>query len=429
MRVLVVGATGLIGSAAAARLVSLGHTVIAVVRVNDRAARRLPTAETIVVDLQQATEPEAWRPHLAGVDAVVNCAGLLQASHGALRKVHGEAVGALFAACEATGVRRVVHVSAIGVEREAASDFSETKLVGDRALMARDLDWVILRPSVVVGRAAYGGSALFRALARLPAVPLIKAAGPVDAVQLDDVSETIASMLSANAPARIVLELVGPERLSFEDLIFTYRRWLGIDNRWAVRVPDWLVAAACRVADFAGWLGWRPPMRSNARRELAHGSVGDAAAWIKTTGIRPKSLAEALAGEPASVQEHWFANLYLVKPVAFAILAGYWIVTGIVALGPGWDGGRHLIEAAGFGGLTAPAIVVGSVVDIIIGLAIVVRRSARAGLYAALAVSAFYILAATVLVPRLWIDPLGPLLKIVPIIALNLVCLAILGDR
>src|SRR6516225_7736936 len=168
MRVLVVGATGLIGSAAAARLVSLGHTVIAVVRVNDRAARRLPTAETIVVDLQQATEPEAWRPHLAGVDAVVNCAGLLQARHGALRKVHGEAVGAFFAACEAAGVRRVVHVSAVGVEREAASDFSATKLTGDRALMARDLDWVILRPSVVVGRAAYGGSALFRALAQLP---------------------------------------------------------------------------------------------------------------------------------------------------------------------------------------------------------------------------------------------------------------------
>jgi uncharacterized protein YbjT (DUF2867 family) len=79
----------------------------------------------------------------------------------------------LFAACEQAGVRRIVQVSAIGGDRHTATAFSQTKLAGDTALMQRDLDWVILRPSVVLGPAAYGGSALFRGLAALPLLPVI----------------------------------------------------------------------------------------------------------------------------------------------------------------------------------------------------------------------------------------------------------------
>src|SRR5262249_52560522 len=135
------------------------------------------------------------------------------------------------------------------------------------------------------------------------------------------------------------------------------------------------------------------------------------------------------AAEPASVQEHWFANLYLLKPVAFAVLAAYWILTGIVALGPGWMGGKEILDEAGLAAVATPAAFAGGLADILIGIGIAIRRSARLALHAALALSGFYILAATLLVPRLWLDPLGPLLKILPIIVLTLVCLAILDDR
>jgi hypothetical protein len=64
-----------------------------------------------------------------------------------------------------------------------------------------------------------------------------------------------------------------------------------------------------------------------------------------------------------------------------------------------------------------------------IGLAIAIRRTTRLGLYAALAITIFYIVAGTLLLPRLWADPLGPVLKALPILALNLVALAILRDR
>ena len=202
MRVFVTGATGLIGSAAVARLTAAGHEVVAAVHRHDRAARRLAAAEIEIVDFAEMIDAEAWCPHLAGADAVLNCVGLLQGQGGSLKRLHGDAVDALFTACERLAIRRVVHLSAIGVDRGALSDYSKTKMAGDKALMARDLDWVILRPSVAVGRAAYGASALFRALAALPVVGAMRDAGPLQVVQLDEVVDTIVMLLAADAPAR-----------------------------------------------------------------------------------------------------------------------------------------------------------------------------------------------------------------------------------
>jgi uncharacterized protein YbjT (DUF2867 family) len=77
LRVLLTGATGLIGSAVLARLMAEGHEVVAVARPGGtrqglRAARWLP------MDIAKAGQVADWLPHLAGVDAVVNCAGVLQ---------------------------------------------------------------------------------------------------------------------------------------------------------------------------------------------------------------------------------------------------------------------------------------------------------------------------------------------------------------
>jgi hypothetical protein len=85
------------------------------------------------------------------------------------------------------------------------------------------------------------------------------------------------------------------------------------------------------LGDVAGALGWRPPVRSNAAREIARGAVGDPGPWMLVTGIRPRSLAQALAAEVAPVQEKWFARLYLLKAVIFSVLAIFWIATGIIS--------------------------------------------------------------------------------------------------
>jgi hypothetical protein len=243
------------------------------------------------------------------------------------------------------------------------------------------------------------------------------------------VTQTIELMIKPGAPARVVLELAGPERLGFEDVVQKYRRWLGWPPARPVKMPAFGANLMFAAGDAIGALGWRPPIRRTAQREIARGAVGDPAEWMRITGVRPLALDAALAREPASVQERWFARLYLLKPAVLAVLSLFWIVTGLLSLGPAREAGGVLARAAGAAGLAPSVGLAGGIVDILVGLAIAFRRTARSGLYAALAISIFYLVGGSLLVPGLWADPLGPLLKIFPILTLNIVALAILDDR
>ena len=430
MRILLIGGTGFIGSAIAARLAAEGHEIHGVARSLDAAARRLPVSRWIELDMRRAATPEIWLPHLDGIEAVVNCAGTLQDSgRDSTGAVHDRAPSALWEACQRAGVGRVIHFSAMGVDRGGLTDFSRTKLKGDEALEQSSLDWVILRPSVVVGRQAYGGSALFRGLAAFPLLPRSPEAGRLDVVQLDDVVETVVRLLPSSMPSRVALELAGPDRLSFEEVVQAYRRWLGWKPARIVDAPAFLMRSAYAAGDLIAWLGWRPPIRSTARREVVRGAIGDATQWKRATGIEPRSLATALAVEPASVQERWFARLYLLKPFAIATFALFWLLTGLVSLGPGYDLAADYMRLAGAGLLSEPSVIGGGVADIIIAFGILYRPTSRWALIGAIFLSIFYVVAGTMLLPQLWRDPLGPMMKIWPILAFNFLCLAILDER
>jgi uncharacterized protein YbjT (DUF2867 family) len=429
VRILLVGASGFIGSSVAGRLRAAGHEIVAVVRRRGAAAEGIGADRLVQLDIARTTSHD-WIEHLDGIDAVVNAAGVLQDSpadstHG----VHAAGASALFEACERAGVRRVVHLSAIGVDRGGLSGFSRSKLAGDEALMGRDLDWVILRPSVVLGGSAYGAGAMFRGLAAWPVLPVPEETGPLQVVHLDDLVDTIVFFVNPDAPARQAIEVAGPERLSFAEVVAAFRRWLGWRPARIVPMPRWAADAMYRTGDLVGSLGWRAPMRSTAKREIVRGAVGDPGAWTRLTGIEPRSLRDALAANPASVQERWFARLYFLKPAVFVSLALFWTLTGVVSLGPGWQIGRDYMTAAGAEALAAPGIIAGALADIAIGLGIAYRPTARPALYGAVVVTLLYLVAGTIFLPSLWADPLAPLLKTLPILALNFVALAILEDR
>jgi uncharacterized protein YbjT (DUF2867 family) len=425
MKIAVIGGTGLIGSAIVAHLSSRGHAVVSMSRSAAPAS-----SEAKRIDISEATSPSYWLPYLDGIEALVNCAGVLQDSpKDSSSMVHHHGIANLFAACEQLAVRRVIHFSAIGVDRETPSAFSETKLSGDKALMARDLDWVILRPSVVIGRPAYGASALMRGLAVLPAIAVMPNTGQLQIVLLEDVVRTVEHFLDPAAHTRRIVELVGPRRYSFSEVVSFFRRWYRCSPAREIHLPQFASGVIYKFGDMISLLGWRPPVRSTAEREIARGAVGNLDD-MQQLGIRPKGLPEFFASEPASVQERWFARMYLLKPVLFIVLCLFWISTAFVSLGPGWDYGIGLMREGGVEGASAAlTVVAGALADLAIGIAIAYRPTSRYGLYAAIAISFIYAIIGTMLVPRLWADPLGPMLKIWPIIVAHFVALAILQDR
>src|SRR5439155_624409 len=143
----------------------------------------------------------------------------------------------------------------------------------------------------------------------------------------------------------------------------------------------------------------------NAEREIARGATGNLEDFQRL-GLRPKGLPELFASEPASVQERWFARMYLLKSAIFVVLSLLWISTAYVSLGPGWDYGVGLMREGGVEGSGAAlTVVAGALADLVIGLAIAYRPTSRYGLYAAIVISFTYAIIGTILVPRLWADP------------------------
>jgi hypothetical protein len=155
----------------------------------------------------------------------------------------------------------------------------------------------------------------------------------------------------------------------------------------------------------------------------------NSAASHTPAGRELKTLRETLAGNPAGVQDLWFARLYLTKPVIFAALSLFWLASGLIALIRFDQSTAHLIDAVGSRPLAVASTLVTSLADIALGAGVLVRRFAAPALVGMVAVSLAYLGAATVLAPGLWADPLGPLVKVVPSIVLALVALAILDER
>ena len=412
MRILVLGAGGFIGREVFAALSSRGHDVIAGVR---DAHSSPPFANSMLpLDLNELVDPKDWLPRLRGIDAIVNCAGILQQRRGqSMTAIHLTAPRALYRACEQTAVRRVVHVSAISADQAADTDYARTKLAAEEALRASSLDWVVIRPSLVHARSAYGGTAFMRAVAALPFAIPVPGRGDqaFQPIFIDDLCEVVAEAVEGQRLVRQSIDLVGPQRVTLKEMLVDYRQWLGLRPAPIVSVASAIARAAARVGDLFGG-----PLNSTSYRQLEYGNVGDYEACRLATGLEAAGWRQALASHPSHAQERWHARLYFVRPLLRATLAALWLVSGSVGLAVAADWGPRLSDTASPVLWTA-LIIAGCVIDLALGLLLLLRPATRGLALAQFGMVAAYTLVATLLAPGLWLQPFGPLLKNIPVLA------------
>jgi hypothetical protein len=132
----------------------------------------------------------------------------------------------------------------------------------------------------------------------------------------------------------------------------------------------------------------------------------------------------------ATIQDKWFARLYLIKALVIASLVVFWLVSGFIALLVSYSAAAGILRSHAFPpSLVAPVTVLTSVMDMTIGVLIAFRRTSAIGLIAGIAASFGYMLGAAILTPDLWIEPLGALVKTGPAVVLMLVALLTLDNR
>ena len=432
MRILLTGATGFIGRHIAGRLIAGGHDVVCCVRNEARAARMFPGQRTIGCEFNRDTRPEAWYSRLADIDAVINCAGILQNCPGqSIDAIHSAAPKALFEACRETGVRRVLQISALGADKGAGTAYAETKRAADEYLQDLDLDWTILKPSLVYSCAgSYGGTSLFRAMAALPfAIPVVgEGRQAFQPIHMDDLAEGALRLLEDSTPRRIVIAANGPEARSFAEILVCLRQWLGLGPAPTLRIPPRLATLAARLGDL---LGARGPLNTTSLRMLNYGNTADSGDFVAATGVEPRRFTAALSAQPAHVQDRWHARLYFLRPLLRLVIALFWIVSGLVALAPGaTQRAAPFLALAGISeaqfGL---ALVAGAMIDILLGGLLLIRWRVLLVASLQLLVTAFYLAWLTIAAPDLWLDPLGALTKTLPLVIATFVMMAIEEER
>jgi len=300
MNVLLTGSSGFIGSHLARALRAAEHVVIE--------ARRYIDAGTaaVQVDFTRDLSARAWMPKLAGIDAVINAVGILR-EHGdhTFERIHQRAPQALFTACVASGVRRVVQISALGADC-GISRYFLSKRAADDYLVTLPLDWTIVRPAIVYGTG--GASArLLTMLASMPWVPLPgRGEQRIQPIYIDDFVAAVVRLLSDEASHRTRVELVGPQPLTVRELLGELRSTMGLGPPHFLPVPLPLTM-------------------------LAAGNTGDATATSQLLGRPPRPVAkfidpQARSATLTAARRMWLLPLTLGAVAFLSLVAVFYLM-------------------------------------------------------------------------------------------------------
>jgi uncharacterized protein YbjT (DUF2867 family) len=295
---LILGGTGFVGRAVCAQLVNRSGGAGGTVRV---ATRRLPHGRAIqslpTVELREADvhDDAALARLLADRDAVINLVAVLHGDEARFQKVHVDLPRRLAQACRTAGVRRLVHVSALGVGPEAPSMYLKSKRAGEAALRTAGLDLTVLRPSVIFG-AQDKFLNLFAGLqAVFPFMPLAGAQARFQPVWVQDVASGIVRSLDLPQSIGKTYECAGPDVLTLAQIVTLAGRWAGHERR-VIALPDGLGRLQARMMEL---LPGEPLM---SRDNLVSMQVPNVA-----TGTLPRL--DALGVEVSSMES--VASLYL----------------------------------------------------------------------------------------------------------------------
>ena len=221
-KVLILGGTGFVGSHVCQKLALLPLRITLPTRrpENAKQLQSLPTVDVLQADVH---DEAALARLLAGHDAVVNLVAILHGTEAAFNRVHVELPQKLARACQTAGVRRVVHVSALGAALDAPSMYQRSKARGEQVLnasmQAGALDLTLLRPSVIFGAEDKFLNVFAKLQQIFPIIPLAGADTRFQPVWVDDVAQAIVQCLQDPQTAGQTFDLCGPDVMTLRQLV------------------------------------------------------------------------------------------------------------------------------------------------------------------------------------------------------------------
>jgi len=297
--ILVTGARGFVGSHLLPALIDAGHRVVALARspaAGENILDRLPAAQRPSVDVRlgDVTRPETLAPALAGVDAVVHLVAIPRdfKAGAELRLVNTEGTRAIVVAMQQAGVRRIVHMGAMGVVDDPNLHYASSKAKAEALVQASGLDWTILKPSLQFGE----GDGFFNIVAALVRISpgIVPVPGNGDArfqpIHAGDVAAVTVRTLADPTTVGQVFELGGPRYWTYREITREVLTALG-KKRAILPMPVVLIRL---VAGTAELVHIPFPVATGQLRQLRLDNIGPLDLIPSRFGFEPRPMEGAL---------------------------------------------------------------------------------------------------------------------------------------
>ena len=286
MQVLVTGATGFLGRRVVSELLAHHHQVRCL--VHSPGKERFLDQSMVDVHYGNISDTDSITQAMFDVQAVVHLVGIIRPRRGAtFEGVHRQGTANVLEAAKSGGAREIIYVSALGATPNPTYPYLNSKYEGEVRVAGSGLDYTILRPSVIFGR----GDEFLTALAGLvrlgPVVPVI---GPgknrMQPIAVEDTARCIAASVGNSLVKGRVIDLAGPDRLSYNDLLDEVAR--AMDRRiQRIHIPT---AVAWPAVALMQGLVPRPPITTGQLRMLAIRNVSEGREVEEAFGFTPKPL-------------------------------------------------------------------------------------------------------------------------------------------
>ncbi len=284
MRVLLIGGSGFLGTHVARALRAAGHEVSVLSR---RGRGPLPGVRYLEGD---AARNRGLAEAVAGAVAAVYLAGIIRERDQTFEAVHVRGVEHAVRAMRDAGVRRLLHVSALGARRGTKSRYFETKARGEAIVRESGLDWTIFRPSLIFGEGDAFFGKILKGLVRMP-LPFIPLVGsgeyPFRPVWAGDVAGAMRQSLERPKTIGEAYDLVGPREYPYRELVRLVRDALG-SKKPLLSLPVWFFALLARLP--------AAPITRDQLYMLLLGNTGDPAKMRVTFSLEGQILDEELSG-------------------------------------------------------------------------------------------------------------------------------------
>jgi NADH dehydrogenase len=290
MKVFLTGASGFVGRAVLKQLIEAGHHVTALVR---HRTRGLPSGcQCVPGDLLEAGSVRVGR-----VDAVIHLVGIIaEVGRNTFDAVHRVATANVVTAAREAGVRRVIHMSALGTRPDAVSRYHQSKWAGEEIVRNSGLDFTIFRPSIIYG---VGDQFVnqFERMSRLsPVLPVMGGGwGTFQPIPVESVARAFVMALEQPHSVGRTIDLVGSEVLTLAQILDAIMEVKG-RRRLKVRVPTpaaRLMAGGCELL-FSRFLGRTPPLNRDQVVMLDERNIGDSVPARSLFGLEPVLFKDGL---------------------------------------------------------------------------------------------------------------------------------------